>query len=131
MIYFLHSLVRFGEAEQFVWFTGHCQKERFAPIRTIMGLLSEGFHIVVDTKYVTLYVAAIFLLAVAGCMSSFKHTTYEDGFDFNSENVKKIVIGKTTGKELIQMFGGRSKSMGFPKMKSNGHISTQEVLNSW
>lgn len=39
-------------------------------------------------------------------MSSFKHTTYEDGFDFPSENVIKIVIGKTTGKELIQMFGG-------------------------
>jgi hypothetical protein len=39
-------------------------------------------------------------------MSSLKHTTYEDGFDFHSENAIKIVIGKTTDKELIQMFGG-------------------------
>ena len=39
-------------------------------------------------------------------MSSFKHTVYSDGFDFPSENVSKIVTGKTTGKELIQLFGG-------------------------
>lgn len=57
-------------------------------------------------KYLMLSVAAFILLAVTGCMSTFKHTVYSDGFDFPIENVNRIVTGKTTGKELIQMFGG-------------------------
>jgi hypothetical protein len=71
-----------------------------------MQLFTGNFDTAVNMKYFMLSVAAFILLAVAGCMSSFKHTVYSDGFDFPSENVKKIVVEKTTGKELMQMFGG-------------------------
>jgi hypothetical protein len=57
-------------------------------------------------KLLTLSAAAFVLLAVVGCAFSFGNSTYNDGFDFPSENVKKIMIGKTTSNELIQMFGG-------------------------
>jgi hypothetical protein len=75
-------------------------------------LFTGESYIAVNMKYLMLSVAAFILLAVAGCMSSFKHTVYSDGFDFPSENVKKIVAGKTTGKELIQMFGGPFEKYG-------------------
>jgi hypothetical protein len=75
-------------------------------------LFTGESYIAVNMKYLMLSVAAFSLLAVAGCMSSFKHTVYSDGFDFPSENVKKIVAGKTTGKELIQMFGGPFEKYG-------------------
>ena len=57
-------------------------------------------------KLLTLSVAAFMILAVVGCALSFGSSTNNDGFDFPSENVKKIVIGKTTSNELIHMFGG-------------------------
>jgi hypothetical protein len=71
-----------------------------------MQLFTGKFYIAVNKRCMMLSAVAFILLAAAGCMSSFKHTVYSDGFDFPSENVKKIVAGKTTGKELIQMFGG-------------------------
>ena len=48
----------------------------------------------------------MFLLAVAGCSLSYHRQTFNDGFDFPSENVSGIVIGKTTGDELVELFGG-------------------------
>ena len=61
-------------------------------------------------KYSTLSVVAFILLSVVGCAYSFRDSSYDDGFDFPSENVKKILKGKTTADELIQMLGGpRSK----------------------
>lgn len=45
-------------------------------------------------------------LAIAGCTWSFHFSAYDDGFDFPGENVHKILQGKTTGDELIQLFGG-------------------------
>jgi hypothetical protein len=66
----------------------------------------ELFFIVVNNKHLTFSVVAFSLLAVVGCTLAFHRTTYNDGFDFPSENVNKIMIGKTTGDELIQMFGG-------------------------
>lgn len=41
------------------------------------------------------------MLIVTGCATS----SYSVGKDFSSENVKLIVKGKTTGKQLIEMFG--------------------------
>jgi hypothetical protein len=72
----------------------------------IMQLLTDKFYIVVNMKYLSLSVASFILLAVVGCASSFSESTTNNGFDFPSENVKKIIKGKTTGNELIQMFGG-------------------------
>ena len=57
-------------------------------------------------KHLKLSVVAFLLLVVVGCSLSFSHSTHNDGFDFPSGNVNKIMIGKTTGNELIQMFGG-------------------------
>jgi hypothetical protein len=57
-------------------------------------------------KLIKLPVAAVVLLGVIGCTFSFRHSTDYDGFDFPNENVKKIVKGKTTGGEIILMFGG-------------------------
>lgn len=45
-------------------------------------------------------------LAVAGCSMSYHRQTFNDGFDFPSENVSGIIIGKTTSDELIELFGG-------------------------
>jgi hypothetical protein len=57
-------------------------------------------------RHLKLTVAAVILFAAVGCTFSFRHSTESDGFDFPSENVNKIIKGKTTGKELIHMFGG-------------------------
>jgi outer membrane protein assembly factor BamE (lipoprotein component of BamABCDE complex) len=57
-------------------------------------------------KTITLSVVALVLLAVAGCTLAYHRKTFDDGFDFPSEKVNKIVKGKTTGDEIIQMFGG-------------------------
>ena len=37
---------------------------------------------------------------------SYQRKTFDDGFDFPSENVSKIVKGKTTGDGIVQLFGG-------------------------
>jgi outer membrane protein assembly factor BamE (lipoprotein component of BamABCDE complex) len=60
----------------------------------------------VNIKHLTFSVVAFILLAVVGCSFAFHRSTYNDGFDFPSENVNKIMKGETTGDELIQMFGG-------------------------
>ena len=57
-------------------------------------------------KHLTLSVVAFVLLAVFGCTFAFRHSDYNNGFNFPSENVNKIKKGKTTANELIQMFGG-------------------------
>lgn len=74
----------------------------------LLRLLSgrQLFFMVVNMKHLTFPVVAFISLAVVGCALAFHHTTYNDGFDFPSENVNKIMKGKTTGDELIQMFGG-------------------------
>jgi hypothetical protein len=59
-----------------------------------------------NMKYLALPVVAFTLLAVVGCAFSFSNSTYNDGFDFPSEDVSKIMIGQTTCDELIKMFGG-------------------------
>ena len=59
-----------------------------------------------NMKHLKLSVVAFLLLAVVGCALSFSHSTHNDGFDFPSRNVNRIIIGKTTDNELIQMFGG-------------------------
>ncbi len=50
--------------------------------------------------------AAFISLAVVGCALSYHRSDDNDGFDFSSENVKKIMKGKTTANELIELFGG-------------------------
>jgi outer membrane protein assembly factor BamE (lipoprotein component of BamABCDE complex) len=57
-------------------------------------------------KPLTLFVAAFILLSADGCTLSYHRTTYNDGFDFPSENVNRIVKGVTTGDELVELFGG-------------------------
>lgn len=51
-------------------------------------------------KRLALAVVAVISLAVIGCATS----SYSVGKDFPSENVSKIVRGKTTSNELIGMF---------------------------
>jgi hypothetical protein len=70
------------------------------------GAVANCLYFVVNMKYLKLSVTAVILLAVIGCTFSFRHSTDNDGFDFPSENVNKIIKGKTTGNEIIQMFGG-------------------------
>lgn len=48
-------------------------------------------------KHLTFSVVAFILFAVVGCALASHRTIYYDGFDFPSENVNKIMIGKTTG----------------------------------
>jgi len=48
----------------------------------------------------------LFLLAVAGCSLFYRNEAYNIGFDFPSENVSKIINGKTTAEEVIHLFGG-------------------------
>ena len=60
----------------------------------------------VDMKLLKLSVVALFLFAVVGCSLFYRDSTYKIGFDFPSENVSKIVKGKTTGDELLELFGG-------------------------
>jgi hypothetical protein len=67
---------------------------------------SELVFIVLNMKNLTFSVAVIILLAVVGCTLAFHLSTYNDGFDFPSENVNKIMKGETTGDELIRLFGG-------------------------
>lgn len=69
-------------------------------------MLTDKFCIVVNMKHLTLSVVAFILLAVVGCTFAFRHSNYNNGFNFPSENVNKIKKGKTTANELIQMFGG-------------------------
>jgi hypothetical protein len=57
-------------------------------------------------KLTTISVVAIVMLAIAGCSLSYHRKTFNDGFDFPSEYVGEIVKGKTTGDEIISMFGG-------------------------
>ena len=57
-------------------------------------------------KFLATSVVALALLAFAGCTLSYKRSTFDDGFYFPSENVSKIVKGKTTGDEIVQLFGG-------------------------
>jgi hypothetical protein len=60
----------------------------------------------VNTKHLTLSVIAFVPLAVVGCALSYHRSDDNDGFDFSSGNVNKIIKGKTTANELIQLFGG-------------------------
>jgi outer membrane protein assembly factor BamE (lipoprotein component of BamABCDE complex) len=62
--------------------------------------------IVVNMKLATLSVVAFVMLAMAGCSLGYHRKTFNDGFDFPNENVDLIVNGKTTGDEIIEMFGG-------------------------
>jgi hypothetical protein len=57
-------------------------------------------------KLATLFVVSVVMLAVAGCSLTYHRKTFNDGFDFPSENVALIVKGKTTGDDIIGMFGG-------------------------
>jgi hypothetical protein len=70
------------------------------------GTVANCLYFVVNMKKLMPYSLAIIFLVVVGCTFSFSHSTDNDGFDFPSENVKKIINGKTTGNEIIQMFGG-------------------------
>lgn len=83
-----------------------CRKGIFIPVRTIMQLLTGKFFIVVNMKHLTLPAVAFILFAFEGCALAFHRSTYDDGYDFPSENVNRIINGKTTGDELIQLFGG-------------------------
>jgi hypothetical protein len=60
----------------------------------------------VNIKHTRFSIVAFISLAVVGCAFAFQRSTYKVGFDFPSENVSKIMKGKTTGDELIKMFGG-------------------------
>jgi outer membrane protein assembly factor BamE (lipoprotein component of BamABCDE complex) len=68
--------------------------------------VASCFFIVANMKHLTFSVVAFFLLAADGCALSYHRTTYNDGYDFPSENVNQIIRGKTTSDELVQMFGG-------------------------
>jgi len=68
--------------------------------------MAAGCSIVLNMKFATLSVVAVVMLAVAGCSLAYHRKTFNDGFDFPSENVGLIVKGKTTGDEIIEMFGG-------------------------
>jgi hypothetical protein len=57
-------------------------------------------------KHLMSFFIAFILLSADGCALSYHRTTYNDGFDFPSENISKIVKGKTTGDELVEIFGG-------------------------
>lgn len=52
-------------------------------------------------KRLPVFAALALSFVMAGCATS----NYSVGRDFPSENVSKIVKGKTTAKELVQMFG--------------------------
>jgi len=52
-------------------------------------------------KRLSLAVCAAVALSITGCATS----SYSVGKDFPSESVSKIVKGKTTGSEVVQMFG--------------------------
>jgi outer membrane protein assembly factor BamE (lipoprotein component of BamABCDE complex) len=67
---------------------------------------SREFFIVVNMKHLALFVIAFIMLAAEGCSLSYHRTTYNDGFDFPSENVNRIIKGVTTDDELVEMFGG-------------------------
>lgn len=54
-------------------------------------------------KNFTLTVIAVISLASVGC--TIPTSSYSVGKNFSSENVSKVTKGKTTDKELIQMFG--------------------------
>ena len=68
-------------------------------------------------KHLTLSFIAFILLAVAGCTLAYHRKTFDDGFDFPGENVSKIIKGKTTGDEIIQMFGGPLAKTEIPENK--------------
>jgi hypothetical protein len=57
-------------------------------------------------KHITSYVVAFVVLSVVGCSLSYQRKTFDEGFYFFSENVNKIILGKTTGDEIIDLFGG-------------------------
>lgn len=52
-------------------------------------------------KNLVLFVIVAISLTAAGCATS----SYSVGRDFSTENVNKILKGKTTGNDLLQMFG--------------------------
>jgi hypothetical protein len=83
-----------------------CREAACAPVLVIMQLLAGKSFIAVNMKHSTLSVVAFVLLVLAGCTFGFHRSSHNDGFDFPSENVSRIIIGKTTDDELIQMFGG-------------------------
>jgi len=57
-------------------------------------------------KILAAFIVAIVLFEAVGCALSYRRSTDNDGFDFPSDKVKKIIKGKTTGDEIIHMFGG-------------------------
>ena len=56
-------------------------------------------------KQLTLSAVALMISLVAGCSLAYHRSTSVDGFDFPSENVGKIVKGKTTDGDLMRLFG--------------------------
>jgi outer membrane protein assembly factor BamE (lipoprotein component of BamABCDE complex) len=62
--------------------------------------------IVTNMKLIKTSVVSFALLAIAGCTLAYHRSTITGGFDFPGGNVSMIVKGKTTGDEIIQMFGG-------------------------
>ena len=68
--------------------------------------MAAGCSIVANMKFATLSVVTVVMLAIAGCSLAYQRKTFNDGFDFPDENVDLIVKGKTTGDEIIEMFGG-------------------------
>jgi len=52
-------------------------------------------------KSIMFVLGLVFLVSVAGCATS----SYSVGRDFSSQDVSKIVKGKTTSADLVQLFG--------------------------
>lgn len=76
---------------------------------------------------------------------AYHRKTFDDGFDFPSENVNKIIKGKTTGDEIIKMFGGplekdeilenveqwRYFYLTGVEIKENGLLTDEEQSTRW
>ena len=96
-------------------------------------------------KPITLSVAAFILLAIAGCSLAYHRRTFDDGFDFPGEYADKIIKGKTTGDEIIKMFGGPLSKTEIPEnkeqwryfyktgveIKESGFLTDEEHSTRW
>ena len=60
---------------------------------------------VVNIKHSTLAVLALVSLAATSCGLSYYRLSLVDGIDFPDWNVSKIVKKKTTGDEVVRLFG--------------------------
>jgi hypothetical protein len=93
-----------------------------------MSLCPQHFAVVerptitfVSMKPLATFLAGVFLFGAVGCTLGYRQSDNNDGFDFPSGKINKIIKGKTTADEIIRMFGG-------PLSKSSVS-ETEEIWN--